>query len=52
MGSGGALYLPFVSGILAANAKKINKLKENYKFKKFIFVPDTAENIIKKFKLN
>ncbi len=25
MGSGGVMYLPFVSGILSANAKKINK---------------------------
>ena len=28
MGSGGVSYLPFVSGILAANAKKISLLKK------------------------
>ena len=46
MGSGGVSYLPFVSGILSANAKKIKTLDDNFKFKKFIFMPDTAENII------
>jgi radical SAM superfamily enzyme YgiQ (UPF0313 family) len=49
MGSGGVSYLPLVSGILAANAKKIKHLKENYKFKQFIFKPDTSENIIKNY---
>ena len=29
MGSGGVTYLPFVSGILSANAKKEKILKEN-----------------------
>ena len=48
MGSGGITYLPFVSGILSANAKKISKIKDNFKFHKFIFHPDTAEEIIKK----
>ena len=47
MGSGGVMYLPFVSGILSANAKKINKIKQNFIFHKFIFQPDAAENIIK-----
>ena len=46
MGSGGVAYLPLVSGILSANAKKITRIKENFKFHKFIFHPDTAENII------
>ena len=35
MGSRGATYLPFVSGILSANAKKINKLKIFEKLNKF-----------------
>ena len=49
MGSGGVTYLPFVSGILCANAKKITRISENFKFHKFIFHPDTAENIIKNY---
>ena len=48
MGSGGVMYLPLVSGILSANAKKNNKINENFKFHRFIFQPDTAENILKK----
>jgi radical SAM superfamily enzyme YgiQ (UPF0313 family) len=47
LGSGGLIYLPYVSGILAANAKKISKLKNNFNFQKFIFQPDLAENIKK-----
>ena len=47
MGSGGVTYLPLVSGILTANAKKNSKIKENFKFNKFIFHPDTPDNIIK-----
>ena len=47
MGSGGATYLPLVSGILSANAKRNKKIKEEFKFHKFIFHPDTAENILK-----
>ena len=35
MGSGGTSYLPFVSGILSANAKKIKKINDNCSFKKF-----------------
>ena len=49
MGSGGVAYLPLVSGILSANAKKITRIKENFKFHKFIFHPDTAENIINNY---
>ena len=49
MGSGGISYLPFVSGILAANAKKINKIKKRINFKPYIFVPDTADNLIKNY---
>lgn len=49
MGSGGVTYLPFVSGILSANAKKITKINNNCKFHKFIFHPDTPENIIKHY---
>ena len=41
MGSGGVTYLPFVSGILSANAKKNKKIYENFSFKKFIFEPVT-----------
>ena len=52
MGSGGVTYLPFVSGILSANAKKINKIKQNFNFHKFIFKPDTAENIIENYYKN
>jgi len=48
MGSGGVMYLPLVSGILSANAKKIEKIKKNFHFHEFIFKPDIAENIIKK----
>ena len=47
MGSGGVTYLPFVSGILSANAKKIDRIKDNFHFHKFIFKPDTVENTIK-----
>ena len=47
LGLGGLIYLPYVSGILAANAKKITKLKNNFKFQKFIFRPDLVDNIIK-----
>ena len=47
MGSGGVTYLPLVSGILSANAKKERKIKENFKFHKFIFHPDTPDNILK-----
>jgi len=49
MGSGGISYLPFVSGILSANAKKIPLLKKNFKFKPFIFVPDKSENLINNY---
>ena len=49
MGSGGVSYLPFVSGILSANAKKVKKLRDSFNFKKFIFKPDTAENLIKNY---
>lgn len=52
MGSGGVSYLPFVSGILSANAKKIPKINNNFQFHKFIFHPDTAENIIKNYDNN
>lgn len=49
MGSGGVTYLPLVSGILSANAKKINRINDNFHFHKFVFQPDTAENIIKNY---
>ena len=49
MGSGGVTYFPLVSGILSANAKKNNKIKKNFYFHKFIFHPDTAENILKNY---
>ena len=49
MGSGGVTYLPFVSGILSANAKKVYKIKNNFEFHKFVFHPDTPENIIKNY---
>ena len=49
MGSGGVTYLPLVSGILSANAKKNVKIKNNFKFHKFIFHPETPENIIKNY---
>jgi len=47
MGSGGVTYLPLVSGILSANAKKNPKINANFKFHKFIFHPNTPELIIK-----
>ena len=46
MGSGGVTYLPLVSGILSANAKKNSKINNNFKFHKFIFHPNTPKNII------
>ena len=49
MGSGGVMYLPLVSGILSANAKKNNTINENFKFHKFIFHPNTVENILKNY---
>ena len=49
MGSGGISYLPFVSGILSANAKKIPLLKKILSSKPFIFVPDKSENLIKNY---
>jgi len=49
MGSGGVTYLPFVSGILSANAKKNKKIYENFSFKKFIFEPATYEYLINKY---
>ena len=42
MGSGGVTYLPLVSGILSANAKKNDKINKKFNFHKFIFQPDTA----------
>jgi len=44
---GGVTYLPLVSGILSANAKKNPKINANFKFHKFIFHPNTPELIIK-----
>ena len=49
MGSGGVTYLPLVSGILSVTAKKNEKIKKNFNFHKFIFKPDTAENILKDY---
>ena len=49
MGSGGTSYLPFVSGILSANAKKIKKINDNCSFKKFIFKPDDADKLIEEY---
>ena len=49
MGSGGTTYLPFVSGILSANAKTDDLIKKNFNFKPFIFKPDTPENIINNY---
>ena len=51
MGSGGVMYLPFVSGILSANAKKINKIKQNFIFQNRFFrtlmiVFTTKKNLI------
>ena len=47
MGSGGIVYLPFVSGILSACLKTNKKISENIRVMDFIFRPDTYENIIK-----
>ena len=47
MGSGGVTYLPLVSGILCAYAKKNSIIKKNFDFHKFIFHPDTVENILR-----
>ena len=49
MGSGGLVYLPYVSGIFSAYIKTSKIVKSNIKIMPFIFEPDTVENIIKKY---
>ena len=47
MGSGGIVYLPYVSGVLSSYIKTSRILNDNIKVMPFIFVPDTADNLIK-----
>ena len=49
MGSGGIVYLPFVSGILSACLRASNVPSSRYKIKPFIFVPNTIEDIMKQY---
>ena len=49
MGSGGIVYLPFVSGILSACLKSNKKIAENIQVMDFIFRPDTYDNIITQY---
>jgi 2-(S-pantetheinyl)-carbapenam-3-carboxylate methyltransferase len=49
MGSGGIVYLPLVSGILAACAKNSPEIRKNAQFMPYIFLPDTASNIIEQY---
>ena len=46
MGSGGIVYLPFVSGVLSSYIKTSKILNENIKVMPFIFIPDTVDNLI------
>ena len=49
MGSGGIVYLPLVSGILAACAKTSSVIRKKAQFMDYLFRPDTASNIIKHY---
>lgn len=49
MGSGGIVYLPFVSGILSACLRASDIPKSRYKVKPFIFVPNTVDEIIAQY---
>lgn len=49
MGSGGIVYLPFVSGILSAYIKTSSVVTEKFEVMPFIFVPDKIENILEKY---
>jgi radical SAM superfamily enzyme YgiQ (UPF0313 family) len=49
MGSGGIVYLPLVSGILAACAKTSSVIRKKAQFMHYIFVPDTTSNIIEQY---
>jgi radical SAM superfamily enzyme YgiQ (UPF0313 family) len=49
MGSGGIVYLPFVSGILSSYLKTSRKIVEKYRVMPFIFVPNTVENILREY---
>ena len=49
MGSGGIVYLPFVSGILSSYIKTSQFLKNKIKVMPYIFIPDTVDNLIQKY---
>ena len=49
MGSGGIVYLPFVSGILSAYIKTSSIITKNFKVMPFLFVPDTVDNILENY---
>jgi len=46
MGSGGIVYLPFVSGILSAYIKTSKLVRQNFEVMPFIFVPTTPDAIL------
>jgi len=50
MGSGGIVYLPFVSGILSAYVKTSKVFRGNFEIMPFLFRPDSAENIFAKYR--
>ena len=49
MGSGGIVYLPLVSGILAACAKTSSVIRKKAQFMPYLFNPDTASNVIEHY---
>ena len=49
MGSGGIVYLPFVSGVLSSYIKTSKFLKNKIKVMPFIFIPDPVDKLIKKY---
>ena len=42
-------YLPYSSGLLRAYAETNKDIKDNYKFKEFLFVRDDIKNLLKKY---
>ena len=49
MGSGGIVYLPFVSGILSSAYRADKNLRDNYTTKPFLFRPSTLDQIIAEY---
>ena len=50
MGSGGIVYLPFVSGILSAYIKTSPIITKNFRVMPFLFVPDTVDKILENYR--